>query len=75
MKFFIRLFTIALFVSFSVTAMSCSKDNYRHNYKSKRQGASTSTLAAETKKTPVRKNFIIPNKKKKILGQQKPKAY
>jgi hypothetical protein len=75
MKVFIRLFTIALFISFSITAMSCAKDNYKHNYKSKRQGASTSSLASETKKQPVRKNYIIPDKKKKILGQQKPKSY
>lgn len=75
MKALIRLFTIALFISFSITAMSCAKDNYKHNYKSKRQGSSSSTLAAEPKKTPVRKNFLIPNKKKKILGQQKPKVY
>jgi flagellar biosynthesis protein FliP len=75
MKFFIRLFTIALFISFSITAMSCAKDNYKHNYKSKRQGTSTSTLAVETKKQPVRKNFIIPDKKKKILGQKPPRTF
>jgi len=75
MKMLIRLFTIALFISFSVTAMSCAKDNYKHNYKSKRQGTSTSASAVSTKKTPVRKNFIIPAKKKKILGQQPHKTY
>lgn len=75
MKVFIRLFTIALFISFSITATSCAKDNYKHNYKSKRQGASTSTLSVEMKSKPVRKNYIIPDKKKKILGQQTPKNY
>jgi hypothetical protein len=75
MKALIRLFTIVLFISFSFTAMSCAKDNYKHNYKSKRQGSSTSTLSVEQKKTPVRKNYIIPNKKKRILGQQTPRSY
>lgn len=75
MKALIRLFAIAFFISFSLTALSCSKDNYRHNYKSKRLSASTSTMAVVTKKKPVKKNFIIPKKKKRILGQQTPKTY
>ena len=70
MKVFIKLLSIVFLVSISFTAISCAKDNYKHNYKQKRQGSSTSAYAVETKKTPVRKNFIIPNKKKKILGQQ-----
>ena len=75
MKELSRLFTIVLFITFSFSAVSCAKDNYTHNYKQKRQGASTSTLAIETKNKPVRKNFVIPDKKKKILGQKKPKVY
>lgn len=74
MKIFIKVLTLAFLITFSLTAMSCAKDNYKHNYKQRRQGGSTSTLAVETKKTPVRKNFVIPDKKKKILGQQIPKS-
>ena len=73
MKIFIKLFTIIVFVSFSITAMSCAKDNYKHNYKSKRTAQSTSNLSVQSKKQPVRKNFIIPDKKKKSLGQETPK--
>ena len=70
MKIYIRLFAIALFISFSVSAMSCAKDNYKHNYKSKRHPASSSAMSVQSKKQPVRKNYIIPDKKKKILGQE-----
>ena len=52
---------------------SCSKNSYSHNYNKKRGSGSSTINPVAQKKEPVRKNFVIPGKKKKILGEQKSK--
>ena len=67
---------LTLLASILITAVlisSCSKSTFSHNYQA-RSRASASHIDPVTKKTtPVRKNYIIPGKRKRILGQEKPK--
>lgn len=73
MKVFLRTITLTLAVVFMVSVSSCSKKNYSSKSYAKR-GSSSSTIDPVTKKSePVRKTYIVPQKKKKVLGQEKPK--
>jgi uncharacterized lipoprotein YehR (DUF1307 family) len=65
-KFFIPI--IVLVIAFAM--LSCSKNTVSHNYNARRNTSSIDPVS--TKTTPVRKKYIIKNKRRKILGQKKP---
>jgi len=70
MKILYKILIAVLIVSFTATFSSCSKNSYAH--KSKRRNSSTIDPVTQ-KQEPVRKHYIVPNKKKKILGSEKSK--
>ena len=70
MKVLYKVLVAVLIVTFAASFSSCSKKSYAS--KSKKNSAS-SIDPVTSKNEPVRKNYIIPGKKKKILGTQKTK--
>ncbi|NOY51202.1 MAG: hypothetical protein GXO88_11670 [Chlorobi bacterium] len=65
-KFFIPI--VVLLIAFAMS--SCSKGLSTHNYNARRNQSSVDPVS--TKTTPVRKKYIIKNKRRNILGQKKP---
>jgi uncharacterized lipoprotein YehR (DUF1307 family) len=63
---------ITVFV-FAIAFASCSKKTYTHTYKAKSRASSSAIDPITPKNEPVRKNYIVPKKRKKILGLEKPK--
>jgi hypothetical protein len=64
----------AIAVLFLTTVFSCSQKNYGYAHNKSKQQVSASTVnPVTTKNNPVEKKYILPNKKKRILGQQKPR--
>ncbi|MEJ2594939.1 MAG: hypothetical protein P8100_07395 [bacterium] len=70
MKVLYKILAAFLIVAFTVSFSSCSKKGYAH--KSKRHSSSTIDPVTQ-KNEPVRKKYIVPDKKKKILGTEKSK--
>ena len=68
-----KIFFAILIVIFSATAFSCSKKNFGHAGKSQYKSSSSTNKPVLTKNNPVEKKYILPNKKKRILGTQKPR--
>lgn len=68
-----KLVFLVVVIVFTITLSNCSKNNFSHNYQAKSKGSAASIDPVTKKGTPVRKNYIISGKKKKILGQQNPK--
>jgi len=68
-----RIFFAVLLVIFSATVFSCSQKNYGYTHKSKYKTFSSTNKPVLTKNNPVEKKYILPNKKKRILGSQKPR--
>jgi len=68
MKLLVRLsFVIVLALSI-ISFSSCSKKSYP-NHAGKRKSHSTVTASAAThKKDPLRKKYIVPNKRRRVLG-------
>ena len=65
---------LAVFIVGSVASLSsCSKNNYSHNYKKRRHSSSPTIDPVAQKSKPLRKTFVVPDKKKPILGQKKVK--
>jgi PBP1b-binding outer membrane lipoprotein LpoB len=73
MKSFPKILLAAVILAFVFILSSCSKNNFSHNYNKKRHQSSSSIDPVAHKSKPLRKTFIIPDKKKPILGQQKAK--
>lgn len=72
MKSIQKILVAILIILVSVTFVDCSNKSSGYNYRAHRNSSPT-IKPVETKHEPVRKNFIVPQKKKKILGQQTPK--
>ena len=68
MKLIVRIsFVVIIFLAI-VSSSSCSKKSYPANTgRSKRHVVATASPVSP-KKEPVRKHYIIPNKRKRILG-------
>ncbi len=72
MKGFYKVFVAIFILSISLTFFSCSqKSSASFNYNARRNNQSTIDPVSR-KTTPVRKKFIIKNKRRHILGQKKP---
>ena len=68
MKVIAKIIVVVMVIAFMAPLSSCSKKTYS----SKR--TSSSTIDPVTRKSePVRKTYVVPAKKKKILGQNKPR--
>lgn len=72
MKVPIKLIILVLTISFSLANTSCSKKNHGFNYKSDPKRGASSYDPVATKHNPVRKKYIVNNKRKTILGHEKP---
>ena len=72
MKALVKIHHLILTISFSLTNTSCSKKNHGFNYKSDPKRGASSYDPAATKHNPVRKKYIVNNKRKTILGHEKP---
>lgn len=70
MKVLYKILAAFLIVAFTASFSSCSKKGYAH--KSKRHSSATIDPVTQ-KNEPVRKKYIVPDKKKKILGTEKSK--
>ena len=73
MKIFLKIILAVFIVAFAFSFTSCSKNNYSHNYNKKRNSGSPTIDPVTQKSAPLRKNYIVPSKRKSILGQQKSK--
>jgi len=73
MKVFFKFVIGVFIISTAFILASCTKSNYPHSFHKKSSRSTSSALAVESKNKPPTKNFIIPQKKKKILGQKTPK--
>lgn len=69
MKAFVKILIIVLAVSFSLANTSCAKKS--HAFRSN-SGTTSSYDPVATKHQPVRKKYIVNNKRKTILGHETP---
>jgi len=67
------LFILVFAIAFAFA--SCSKKTFTHTQKAKSRASSSAIDPVTPKSEPVRKNYIVPNKRKKVLGQEIPKRY
>jgi hypothetical protein len=72
MKTFLKIVAAVLIISSTVTFTSCSKSTYGHNYHAKSRGSSSTIDPLSRKSQPVRKKYIINNKRRRILGNETP---
>jgi len=72
MESFKRPVTIILIVLSAALFSACSQSTYGHKSSMRRASASHIDPVSQ-KKYPLRKNYIVPVKRKPILGLQKPK--
>ena len=70
MKVFAKIIVAVMVIAFMIPMSSCSKKTY-----SSRRSSSSTIDPVTRKSEPVRKTYMIPAKKKKILGQNKPKIH
>lgn len=70
MKLSLKVFIPIIVLVLAFAATSCSKSTASHNYNARRSQSTINPVS--TKKTPVRKKYIIKNKRRNILGQKKP---
>lgn len=68
-KILLAVFVLGLAVSFT----SCSKNNFSHNYNKRRHSNAPTIDPVAQKSKPLRKTFVVPEKRKPILGQKKVK--
>jgi hypothetical protein len=73
MKVLLRIATFVIIVSLALPFASCSKKGYGGKSYAKRNTSSPTIDPVSRKSEPVRKTYLIPAKKKRILGQNKPK--
>jgi len=72
MKTFLKIVAAVLIISSTVTFTSCSKSTYGHKYHAKSRGSSSTIDPLSRKSQPVRKKYIINNKRRRILGNETP---
>jgi hypothetical protein len=68
MKLFIRLFFITVIAISVVSLSSCSKRSYPGHASNKKYHNTVTANAATPKKAPLRKKYIVPNKRRRVLG-------
>jgi hypothetical protein len=73
MKVSSKIALVVLVIAFAVPFSSCSKKTFGGKNYASRNTASPTIDPVTKKSEPVRKNYVIPGKRKKILGQNKPK--
>jgi len=73
MKTLFKIIVAVLIISSSVTFTSCSKSTYGSKSYAKSRGSSASIDPISRKTEPVRKKYVINNKRKNILGNETPK--
>lgn len=73
MKVFLKIAVAVLIIAFAAPFSSCSKKNYGSKSYAKRNTSSPTIDPVSRKSEPVRKTYVVPAKRKKILGQNKPK--
>jgi uncharacterized lipoprotein YehR (DUF1307 family) len=67
-----KVFVLVIVLVTAASFTGCSKKTYSHNYHAKSRGTAATIDPISSKDEPVRKNYIVPKKSKKILGQEKP---
>ncbi len=68
MKFLVR-FSFVVVIAFAIVSLSsCTKKSYPAQTGKHKSHTVASANPATPKKAPIRKHYIIPKKKKKILG-------
>jgi len=72
MKALVKIALLLLTISFSLSSTSCSKKNHGFKYSSDPKHGATSYDPVATKHQPIRKKYIVNNKRKAILGHEKP---
>ena len=73
MRILKKLVFFAVVIVLTITLTNCSKNNFSHKYQAKSRGSAASIDPVTKKSAPVRKNYIVPGKRKRILGQEKPR--
>ncbi len=70
-KMYIRIKSIWLLLAGSVILLlaSCAKNSYSHKYNNSYRSYSQSAYPVSQKSTPVVKKYVIPGRKKAVLGQ------
>ncbi len=69
MKMLVRISFILVMVLSVVSLTSCSKSSYPgHASKASKHHGAITASAASPKKEPLRKKYIVPNKKRRVLG-------
>jgi len=71
MKTFVKIIFLVLTISFSLGNTSCSKKSSGFNYSSEPKRGASSYDPVATKHQPIRKKYIVNNKRKTILGHEK----
>jgi len=72
MKAIVKITLILLTISLSFASTSCSKKNHGFKYSSDPKHGASSYDPAARKHQPIRKKYIVNNKRKAILGHQTP---
>lgn len=72
MKTLVKIIILVLSISFSLSNSSCSKKSHGFNYSSDPKRGASSYDPVATKHNPIRKKYIVNNKRKTILGHEKP---
>jgi len=68
MKLLVRL-SFVIILAFSVISLSsCSKKSYPNHAGKKKSHSTVTASAASQKKDPLRKKYIVPNKRRRVLG-------
>ena len=60
---------VVVTILFVFLLVSCSNKSYNHKYHHAYRTSAPSAYPISRKSTPVAKKYIVPNKKKAILGQ------
>lgn len=72
MKTFLKAVFVILIASSMVITPSCSKKNQSFNHQARKNASASSYDPVSRKHYPPRKKYIVPGKKKTILGHEKP---
>jgi hypothetical protein len=72
MKTLVKITLLFLTITFSLSNTSCSKKSHSFKYSSDPKHGATSYDPVATKHQPIRKQYIVNNKRKTILGHEKP---
>ncbi len=68
MKLIVRLFFVVVIAVSVISLSSCSKRSYPSHASNKKYHNTVTASAATPKKEPLRKKYIVPNKRRRVLG-------